>query len=307
MAVRVWTWTALALAAGLLAACSQAANNTTAPTQTAEQAAHTPGLVGVIFKDVQTVSYNSGKATQCSILYNVYNNTGYHLYRAVTTAGDYRIEMGDLSANSKYSDDQTLTVDPVNGACGGVVAKLMQSGAHLATTTCQMEKVTEGECQAKVVGYVSVDAGTQAKLQQADQAAGQQYSNEQAQQFQQAKAQAWAQRGQFEAPVGASFYLANSASPIGMAVVLAPDFDPSKLDPATEVATSSVTFCAVDPTGGYAPAGTLTISAVTRDPYGLADWLKLKMECPGSPNQPIWIKALAIDNLLQQGTLLKSH
>jgi hypothetical protein len=271
----------------------------------ADQAENATGQVAVLLKDVQTIGYDSGKATQCSILYNVLNNTSYHLYSATTDISGYSIDISDLSANSHFKTDQTLTVDPVNGSCAGVADKLIQSGGHLGTTTCQMEKLTEGDCQTKVAGYVSIDRGTEAKLQQADQTAAQQLAAQQAQQFQQAKAQAWAERGQFEAPIGAAFASANPSTPLSLPVVLAPDFDPSKLVDGSPVATSNVDFCPPDPTSGYPSDGKLTLLAIVRDQYGLASWYKMKVSCPGSTNEPAWINASAFDVSLQQGQLSK--
>jgi hypothetical protein len=272
----------------------------------ADQAASATGQVAVLFKDVQTIGYDDGKATQCTVLYNVYNNTGYHLYNATTTIGGIDVQISDLSANSSYQTDQTLTVDPVNGSCAGVADRLIQTTGHLGTTTCQMEKVTEGDCQAKLTGYVSVDKGTVAKLQQADQTAAQQLAAQQAQQFQQAKAQAWAQRGQYEAPVGTTYQLMNVAAPVMLPVVLAPDFDPSKLADGATVAMSNVIFCPADPDTGEVPASHFSIVTISPDQYGLASWYKIKLDCPSWTNGPVWIQAASLDSFLQSGQLGKA-
>ena len=293
---------AILASAAAVAACRPSAPQTAA--SAADQAAGAAGKIAILIRDVQPDMFDSGAPTQCTVRYDVYNNTNRHLYKAHAAFGGYSINLGEITANTA-DKDQDSSVDPVGKSCAGVVENMIQNISHLAVTECSLETTQEGDCQSKVVAFIALDRSGEAKVQQAEQAQAQAYAAQQAKDFEQAKAQQWAQRGQFEAPVSTAFSPSDSAGAITVDAVLAPDFDPTKIDENTPISTSSASFCpsTSDALNPEAP-GRLVIAAIYTDQYGLAVWYKMQMLCSGEGPKVLWVKASTIDALRQSGQLV---
>ena len=296
----------IAASAALTVSCGKPATPTAPPRPAAELAATATGKIAILVTDVRPINFVSGAPSQCVVAYNVFNNSNYHLYKANASLAAIPFEIAELSANSHYSEEQTVALDPIANSCAGVVDKLMQAGPQPNVTTCTLESVTEGECQSRFAGFVAFDASYKVKVQQAEAVAAKQYADEQAKAFEQEKAQAWAERGAFQFPAGTVLVSASQDGGLSVPAVTAPDFDPTKIDDTTPIATSTVSLCAdtVDQNGA-ATIPNLYTSIVYPDKYGLANWYKFIGRCNKSNVSVLWVKAAAINNLMQAGQISK--
>jgi hypothetical protein len=295
---------AVLLSALLVVACGQAAKTGSLPGE--DQARSAKGKIAVLVKDVIPYAYDAGKPSGCGIIFDVFNNTGGHLDAATAQVAGYQFQLAELPRHTEYSSDQTMTVAPVGGSCAGVLEALTQNRDDVTSSSCSMANVSSEDCEAMIVAVVATDQASTAEIHQAEAAAAQQYAAQLAAAFNQAKAQAWAKRGPYQAPVGGGFVEANPAAPVLLAAVTAPDFDPSKVSDATAAQITDYSLCAPNPNDATDKTpGKLAVLAVTRDVYGLANWYRLSMACSGHPNHTFWLKAATIERMLAVGQITR--
>jgi hypothetical protein len=302
--IHVRTTVAVLAAAQLVAACSPSLKTASLPGE--DQARAATGKIAVLVKDVIPYAYDTGKPSACAIVFDVFNNTTGHLDAATMSIASYQFPIAELPPHTEYSDDQTITVAPVAGSCAGVVEALTRNLDSISSSNCSMENVAPADCQSMVTAVVAIDQGAVGEIRQAEASAAQQYAAQLAAAFAQAKAQAWAKRGQYQVGVGGGFVEANPAAPVLLAAVIGPNFDPLKANAATAAETTDLSFCAPNPNDATDKTpGRLAVLAATRDPYGLADWYQLRLVCSGHPDHVIWMKAAPVERMLAAGQITK--
>lgn len=293
------------LSALLVSACGRSALQAGALPGEAEARAAS-GKVAVLVKDVIPYGFATGKPTGCAVIYDVFNNGGARLDGASLSIAGYPFPIAGLPPRTEYSDDQSITVAPLNGSCAGVADALASDSQSLSASRCSIEGVSPDDCSSMFTAIVGIDQDASDQIRQAEQTAAKAYAAQLAAAFAQAKAQAWAKRGPYQVAVGGGFVEANPAAPVLISGVTAPDFDPTKTAQASADQTTDFKLCAPNPNDATDQTpGKLAVLAETKDPYGLADWYRLRLSCSGHPDHFFWLKAAVVEHMLAAGQVTK--
>jgi hypothetical protein len=280
-----------------------------------------PNEIVLTIKDVLTTGYALGLPTNCTIVFDAANNTGADLHGASLALGRYLFSIAALPRRSEYSTDDMLDVQPISNSCTGVVAALQQDVHSPGVSSCSLAGASPEDCASKIAVFTEVGEDAKADIRAAEQAAARQYRVQLAESFQRARSQAWAQRGQYQVGTGAALASAHPETPMSLAAVRDPDFDPSKAGRSAVASIDLVSFCPPDPnarpirvpaTGPAAavapPRPTtdrLVVLKAQFDQFGLANWYDFRLLCDGRPPHTIWMKASEIEALLQAGRVVK--
>ena len=132
------------------------------------------GKINIIFKDAVPGAFENGRATSCTLVAGIYNDTKYHLTKVSFKIGDWSFIVDDeLNANTRFDTYRVKEISLRNGTiCSDQAAFVSRSIKTAGIFDCAMPGVAEGDCQNLVVISSALDDGAVERISKAENVLG---------------------------------------------------------------------------------------------------------------------------------------